>query len=545
MKKQKDSGLLIQGSILAAAGLITKIIGVVYKIPLTGLLGEYGWGTFMNAFSVYGMALTFSYNSIPMAISKLVSESNATGNEKRTQKVFFHSAVFALFMGLAAALILFFGADFFEKIIQTTGIAPSIRVLSVTVFTVMILGIFRGYFQGYGNMVPTSVSQIAEQVVNAAVAIICVVSFGKIYTDPDTFVIKGAMGACFGTLAGSVAALIFLAAAYFRFRRGRRNELQKSEPFTEKTSAIYRAVILTVIPMIISQTVYNIGGIIDSIIFKYNLVTLKGNAEKTVTAFQGFFTGQYNQLVNLPISVTTALAITLLPAISYEYSKGNIKARDEKMKSVLKLTSLIAFPGAVGIAVMARPMIKLLFSEIASIGWKLDLTSGLLQLGFLSVVTYSFSTVTTSILQGSGHMKKPVYNSAFSLVLHLLLVFLLTRFTDLDVYALVIADVLFPMIIMILNIRSMKKDMNYRLSISEIFTKPMLCSVVMGFVCAGVYMLFSRITGAGNFISFTLAVAAAVCVYFLMIFRMKYFTVEEIYDLPMGRTIIRKFRIYS
>lgn len=540
MKKEKDSGILIQGSILAAAGLITKIIGLIYKIPLNNIMGKYAYGIFMNAFIVYSIALTFSYNSMPMAISKLISSSNAKGNQRSTQKIFFHSAVFGTILGLAAALILYFGAGAFEVIMKTKGMAPSIRMLAPTVFTVSLLGIFRGYFQGYNNMVPTSISQIAEQIINAFTALICVSTLKKSISDPDLFASKGARGACTGTFAGSAAALVILLIIFFRFYKSNLINIARSKDIHENTSLIYRSIVLTIIPMIISQTIYQIGGFFDSIIFKNSLVSVKGYIEEDVTGLQGIYTGQYNQLINLPVSVATALAVTLLPAISYEFSKNNIKGRNEKILSVLKLTSLIAFPGAIGIGVMAKPVISLLYPSLSPEDGRL--AAGLLICGFSAVLTYSFSTVTTSVLQGSGFMRKPVYNSAVSLVIHIVLVFILTRFTKLDTYALVIADVLFPFIIMVLNIRSMKNDMKYSTDIKAICLKPLICSVIMGIVTLLVYSILHAITHS-NIISFVPAIAAAIAVYFGIIFKIGFFTRDEMFDLPMGRTLIEKFHI--
>ncbi len=540
MEKEKNSGILIQGSILAAAGLITKIIGLIYKIPLNNMMGKNAYGTFMNAFIVYSIALTFSYNSMPMAISKLISASNAKGNQRSTQKIFFHSAILCTLLGLIASLLLFFGAGFFEIIMQTDGMAPAIRMLAPTVFTVSLLGLFRGYFQGYNNMVPTSVSQIIEQVINAVTALICVAVVEKSVDEPSLFSSKAARGACTGTFAGAAAALVVLIFMFFKFYKGNRENIARSKNINEDSSQIYRSIILTIIPMIISQTIYQIGGFFDSIIFKFNLVTVKKYIEDDVTGLQGIFTGQYNQLVNLPVSVATALAVTLLPAIAFESSKKNIKGRDEKILSILKLTSLIAFPGAIGICVMAKPVIQLLYSKLSPEDMKL--ASGLLICGFSAVITYSFSTITTSILQGSGHMRKPVYNSAVSLGIHIVLVFVLTLLTPLDTYALVIADVLFPFVIMILNIRSMKKDMGYSTDIKAVCLKPLICSVIMGIVTFAVYSLIYKVTER-VLISFIPALLAAMASYFGIIFKIGFFTRDEMFELPMGRTLIRIFRI--
>ena len=540
MKKEKNSGILIQGSILAAAGLITKIIGLIYKIPLNNMMGKEAYGTFTNAFSVYNIALTFSYNSMPMAISKLISSSSAKGNKKNTQKLFFHSAIFCVVLGLIASLVLYFGADIFALVMQAKGIAPSVRMLAPTVFTVSLLGLFRGYFQGYNNMIPTSVSQIVEQIINAATALLCVSSIKKNVLDPVLFMSQGSKGACTGTFAGAAAALVVLIILFIKSGKSNKENTDKTEIISDNTLSIYRSILLTVIPMIISQTIYQIGGWLDEIIFKYNLVTIKGYVENDVTGLQGIFTGQYNQLINLPVSVATALAITLLPSISFESSKGNTSGRNEKILSVLKLTSLIAFPGAIGICVMAKPVIQLLYHSLSPSDSKL--ATGLLICGFSAVITYSFSTVTTSVLQGSGHMRKPVINSAVSLAFHLLLVFELTYFTPLDTYALVIADILFPLVIMILNFISMKKDMGYTMDIKAICLKPLICSVIMGAATWLVYTVIYAKTES-NIISFIPAFLAAIVVYFGIIFKIGFFTRDEMFELPMGRTLIRIFRI--
>lgn len=538
MTKKKDSSFLIQGSILAAAGILTKIIGLIYRIPMQNILGDQGNGIYSVAFKIYSIALTLSYSSLPMAISKVVSEKAAREQHKSAFKVFLHSSIFAFVLGSVAGGILLFGADVFERIYNTEGLARPLRVLAPTTLIVSMLGVFRGYFQGYKNMVPTAVSQIIEQIINAVISIVASWQLLHAYRSTPDMYSYGAAGGTLGTLAGAVAALATLIYVFIRMypELARKSRIDRSD--TEKTSLIYKSLILTVIPIILSQTIYQIGGSIDDIIFS-NFMKHKGFSNDTVIALQGVFNSQYVQLINLPVAIATALSITIIPTIVAECVKKNIKERDIKIRSVLKLTSLIVFPSAAGIAALADPVISIIYFKLKDYH---DLASALLVLGCSAVIFYSFSTITTSILQGASFMRIPVFNAAVSLGIHMLLILGLVWFTNLGTFALVIGDVTFPLVIFILNIRFMRTHMHYRLNFKDIFSKPLAASVVMGLSTFGVYRLMMILTHR-MIISFAVSFIIAVAIYFYLILISKYFDKEEMFDLPFGRTIIKLLKI--
>ena len=173
MTKQinKNSGFLLQGAILAAAAVIAKIIGAAYKIPLTNILGDEGMGFYGYAFEVYAIALILSSFSLPLAVSKLVSARVAKKEYKNAMAIFKGSILFAIGVGLLAALVVFFGADFFaDKVMASAPSAYALRVLAPGLFIVAVMGVVRGYFQGLGSMIPTAISQVIEQIVNAIVS---------------------------------------------------------------------------------------------------------------------------------------------------------------------------------------------------------------------------------------------------------------------------------------------------------------------------------------------------------------------------------------
>ena len=218
MGKKKENSFLMQGTILAAAAIITKIIGLAYRIPLTNILGEEGNGYYGVVFQVYNLALMLTSYSMPMAVSKLVSERLAKRQYKNAQRVFRSAMTIAVIAGGAATLIVFFGAGFIgSKILKMELSVYALRTLSPCILIVAFIGVFRGYFQGHRTMIPTAVSQILEQIVNAVFSIIGAYFLFKIglgmaegAKSESYGAALSAAGGTIGTVAGALTALVFL-----------------------------------------------------------------------------------------------------------------------------------------------------------------------------------------------------------------------------------------------------------------------------------------------------------------------------------------------
>ena len=226
-KKRKKDDFLMQGMILAIAMVMTKVIGALYRIPLTNILGDEGNGFYGYAFEVYAFALMLSSLSLPTAVSKLVSARMAMRQRRNAFRVFLGSLVFSVIVGVLASLIVFFGADMIAANLMKSPLsAYALRVLAVGLFVVALLGVLRGYFQGLGTMMPTAVSQIIEQVVNAVVSIAGAsvlfkigIAAGEKRNEELLGPAYGAAGGTLGTVAGAVFALLFLLFSFFIYRK--------------------------------------------------------------------------------------------------------------------------------------------------------------------------------------------------------------------------------------------------------------------------------------------------------------------------------------
>ena len=533
MSKETKNTLLLQGSILAAAGIFTKLIGFLYRIPMANLLGNQGNGVYSIAFGIYTVTLTLSSMSLPTAVSKVVSARVARGEDRNAARVLAVALLFAFVMGAFSFSLLFFGANLLETLYQTASLARPLRILAPTSFLFAFLGVMRGYTQGAGSMVPTAISQVVDQCFNAVISIVAAWALLNVYGQSADAPSWGAMGGTLGTLAGAVTSFLFMALLMLRRLPEIRLRARRDTSAQEETAALAaRALIWTILPIVFSQTIYQIGYTIDDVVFS-SFMNASGLASEVITSTQGVFNTQYNQMVNLPVSVGTAMAMTLMPSIVASHVRGDRREVHHKITSTVKFNMAIAIPCAVGLAVFSDPIMALLFPSLGSYH---TLAAQLLTAGSSAAVFYALSTITTSILQGTNHMAVPVIHSAISLVLHIILIVLLLQL-GCGVWALLIGNVVFPLIVCTLNCRSVSRLLRYRWNVSSIFIIPLLCALIMGAVCRGVYVLLLHLTGI-VLLSFLAAFLIAVAVYALALLKSHCFSKRELQELPMGGKIL-------
>lgn len=543
-KHKSKSNYIVQGGILAAASILVRMIGLLYRIPVTRILGPVGNSYYSAAFEVYSMMLLISSFSLPLAVSKLVSDRMARGQVQSAYKIFKCSFIFALISGGIGALLVYFGAGFFSEVVVSTPESKlALQVLAPTIFIVALMGCMRGYFQGLGTMVPTAISQIVEQIVNAIVSIVgawLLFGYGtKIATLLDTEAAStaayayGAAGSTLGTGIGALAAFLMLAFLVFlNDSTMRRKIASRQSQKEESTAQIYYLLIVTIFPVILSTAVYNLSGIVDQGIFKHLLVYKKYESLK-IDELWGVFSGEYKLLTNVPIAIASAMASSTIPALVRAKAERDRKSMRKKAEYAIRFVMLISIPCAVGFTVLAEPILTMLFGAKTHTA----LSANLLRVGSVSVVLYCLSTLTNGILQGMNKMKLPVIHSVISLVLHVILLVLLLMVGNFNIYAVVWANIFFAFLMCVLNMRAMKRYLRYRQEIWRTFVLPFLASVVMGLAALGVYKLLMLLINK-NTIATLISCAAAVFVYGILILMLKVLKEEELLKLPKGKAIL-------
>ncbi|MBA4698795.1 MAG: polysaccharide biosynthesis protein [Ruminococcus sp.] len=541
-KRGKDD-FLVQGAILAIAGVITKIIGVVYRIPLTNILGDEGNGFYGYAFEVYSTALILSSLSLPTAVSKLVSARMAMKQRRNAFRVFLCFLVFSVVIGALSALIIFFGADAISTHLMESPLsAYALKVLAPGLFIVSILGVLRGYFQGLGTMVPTAVSQIIEQIVNAVVSLLGAgilfnigVQAAKKQNNELLGPAYGAAGATLGTIAGALFGLFFLAFAFYVYRgvihRQIRTDKTKRQ---EDYSRIFKILILTIIPIIFSTAIYNINQLLDMTIFN-KIMAAQGFAEEKYMALLGIYSAKYNVLINVPLAMANGLAASVIPSMTKAAAANNRRQVYEKISQSLRFTMLIAIPCFVGFVVLASPIMVLLFNDSSRT------PAAILALGSVTLVLYCLSTVSNSILQGLDKISTPAKNAAISLAVHIPTLLIMLIVFKWNIYALVGSNIVFALCMCILNMRAIHKASGYRQEVEKTFVKPLLAAVIMGVVTYAVHMVLDILIG-GRFFATTVSILVAVIVYGISVLKLGVLSIEDIRDLPRGAKILRLCR---
>lgn len=535
MSKQLKKSLVVQGSILAAAGLISKVIGFIYRVPMANIIGNTGNGLYSVSFGIYNIALTLSSYSMPLAVSRLMSARIAKKEYRNAHRLFFDALIFASAVSLVAALVLFFGADLLAMIYQKEGLQRPLRILAPTVFTVALLGTFRGYYQGHRNMVPTAVSQVLEQIINAVVSIVAAGQFAEMCSEESQRASYGAMGGTLGTFAGAFSALVLFLILFWTHRGERQEEKKQDEGLTEEEHRLlYKAILFTVIPVILSQSIYQLGYTLDDLIFG-NLMVLRGWDPIKTTDIQGIFNTQYNQMINLPTAIATSMAAASMPSIVASYTRNEKKSVRNKIDIVLKTNMIIAFPSAVGLAILSDPIMGVLFPGL---GEYHSVAAGLLLAGSSAVIFYALSTLTTSILQSCDRMRIPVVHSGASLIIHVILISVLLYFTDLGAYVLIIGNVTFPMLVCILNCIYISRMLEYRFDWLNSFLKPAAAAMVMGGITNLIYLGLYKWSGR-MLVSMLAAIVAAILIYLVMLYLFSTFTKEELQSIPIVKKFVR------
>lgn len=548
MSEKRSNHFLIQGNILAIASLLVRIIGLIYRIPMRRIIGAEGSGLYSYSFEVYNIALILSSYSLPLAVSRLVAVRRAKKEHRNSYRLFLCALAFAVGIGLITTLIIFFGADFIaEFAFKSPNVALPLRVLSPTILVFAIMGVFRGFYQGKDTMIPTAISQVLEQIVNAVVSIVASYLLVKNFSANFNVAAYGAAGGTLGTFAGALVGLIFLLFVFIIYKPVLNKQMRNdNSSHTESYNALFKIILATMAPIILSQTVYQISGLIDGALFGnilYNkqvtgfdsevLAVLPGQNYTSADrdTLWGIYSSEYRVLTNVPVAIAAAIGTAMVTSISADHVRGFYDTIRFKARAAIKFNMIIAIPSAVGMAVLAYPINVLLFND------RYKLSSYILMLGSASIVFFAYSTVTTAILQGINRLKTPVINSAISLGIHVVLVYLILKFTGLSTYALVIGNVTFPLVVSILNWYQLERHLGYKQEMIKSFVIPIASAGIMGvatyFIYKGLYSL------SGSMLIGTLvSILLSVIIYFILLVIFRGVNEDEIRQLPKGYVFV-------
>ena len=441
----KKNSFVKQASFLMVAGLLVRVIGLLYRPVMKANIGELGYAYYGYAYTVYFILLLISGYSIPVAVSKLMSERLVKKEYRNAQKIFKGSLIYVLIAGGLASLVAFV---FAEQLLPQGGeeAALALRVLAPTILLAGLLGVLRGYFQAHNNMMPTSISQILEALVNACVAVTMGAVFIHLFSKSGADeAIYGAAGSTMGPGAGVVVAILFMLLVFGVNRRAIRRKVARDRHRNEESwGDVARTILLMLTPVIFSTCLYNISSYLNQTIFAPLMIS-NGFDGKEVAKMYSQFNNMYLVLVNVPIALSNSSSTAMIPAVTGNYALGRYKEARRQIDTGIRMTMFIAIPAAVGLSVLAYPIMRLLF------GSNTEMAGNMLVTGGSAVLFFSLSTITNGVLQGIGKQTVPLKNAAISLVVNVVVLVCLTKFTPLGAYSVMIANLAYGICMCILN----------------------------------------------------------------------------------------------
>lgn len=490
MKRNRTDTSIMKGAMILSIGvMLSKIIGLIYRIPIRQIIGDEGNGLYSSAYQVYKVILALTAIAMPAALSKLIAEREAVGAYKESERVYKVAFTCITTCALVFAILIGFGADFIADVFfPGENIALPIRSLAPTIVVATIIASLRGYFQGLNDMVPTASSQVIEQIVNVVMSVLLAYQFAKIS------LIGGVTGATLGTSLGALAALIMLGIIFIRRRQERKVLLKHSNPYkVESNREITKSILAIMVPIIISTSVFSIMTFIDlSMISKLlpnTLEVLQANNNLNavpvpgaqyldlplITAkLKGQFGFQYNTFIEIPVSLVLQLAAASIPAIAAGMALKAHESTQRKIKMIFKIGLLIVAPSSVAFLIFGPAIIQLVLN---------DSTGGmLLSAGAIGLIFITLAQISAAILQGVSKAKISSMNAIIACVIKVGVNFVLISRPSLHIYGIIHSTTICYMIYAGLNLRYLKKYFDIHVQWKEVLLKPLMCAGIMGLI---------------------------------------------------------------
>ena len=530
-----NSKILKGTAILGIAGIFVKILGAVFRIPLTALIGTEGMAYYGYAYPLYSLFLVIATAGIPVAISRMVSEKIAYNDFSGAQRVFRVSRWLLLAIGVFAFAVCFFGAELIAKYVsKDMGAVLPIKAIAPALIFVPVMSAYRGYFQGRQNMNPTAISQFIEQIFRVAVGLILA----------SVMVAQGlemaAAGATFGATVGSIAGLLIIMLIYALNKKAINYHLRQSRQIhterrkKEKTMAIVKQILIIAIPITIGASILPLVNFADSAIVTRRLLD-GGFTDVEARELWGQLSGYCNTMVGLPQVLTQAVAVAMVPAIAAAYRLRNRAEIDENINLGMRISMIIGMPCAAGMIALAEPILLLLFSSEAASAISAAPTLMVMCLG---VPLMALLQTTNGILQGVNRQVLPMKNLAIGAVAKIILTYVLVAIPSLNIKGAAIGSVFVYGIALILNLRDMKRYTKVKVDFMLTYIKPTAASVIMGVCAFASYKILFGALGSNSLATLG-AVVVGVIVYAVLILATKAITKEEIGRLPKGGKLVK------
>ena len=528
--KAKEQNYLHGAAIMTAGVIIMKILGALYKIPLGNMLGDDGYGLFLQAYYVYSLFLTLATAGFPVALSRMISAAQTCGRQLQARRTYQVAWWTFFVLGAVCSTVMFIFPDWLaDTLIHSPDAALSIQALAPAVLLCCITSTYRGLTQGYGNMKPTTVSQILEVLAKVAAGLALAAYLLKAGYDKPVAV----SGAIFGVTVGSLTALLYM--LIYKMRNYRFDTLAEPD-VPESAGTIFKNLLNIGIPIALGSVALALINLIDAGLCMTRLQNAVGYTYSHAKTLYGVY-GKAQTLFNLPAAFITPLTISIVPAIS---AKLVMNARGEAGKiseDSLRISMAIALPMGIGLAVLSEPIMNVVYPNAHSSGPLL-----LCLLGIASVFV-CFSLMSTAVLQATGKERLTLYSIVAGGLVKITINWFIVAIPTVNIYGAAIGTICCYVTMCVLNLIFINRSFENGLSVKNIFIRPAVPSLIMGVIALAVYYGGMMLAPSGSRIIMALvmcvAIAAAVIVYAVAVIKLRVITTEDMRLIPKGEKIAK------
>ncbi len=537
MAEERQRKFLKGAVILAVAGILNKVLGAVFRIPLTNWIGAEGMAYYGVAYSIYSALVVIGTAGVPVAVSRLVSENIAVGRYKNAHKIFHIAFLIMLGIGIVCSCICFFGADVIAvRVSRIPQSALALRAMAPALLFVPMFSTFRGFFNGRQNMNPTALSEITEQLVRCITGLVLAYYFAfKVKS-----AVQSAAGATFGASAGALAGLLIIFLIFLLNRKNFRKKIESGDQTEEGGGELAKKIIVIAVPIIIGCEIMPIMTLVDTAIVTRVLQATGWTAQQSEYLY-GLFSGFCNALIAFPQIFTQAVAVSLVPAISAHYRLKDMQKANSTIDLGYRTTMIMAFPCAFGIFVLAEPILKLLYFQQPQACHDAAPT---LMVMAISIIFLAIMQTSTSVLQSVGKQTIPVRNLAIGCAGKVFVTYFLVGVHSVNIMGAAFGTMFAYVVAMILNGLAVRKYTGIRFRYGLTYARPGIAAALMAAWAFGIYHLLSFLLDGHspvmvNMASAGIAILSAMVVYAFLIFAVKAISLEELSEIPHGDRLAR------
>ena len=513
-------------ALLAMATVVVKLIGALYKIPLNGIIGPEGFSYFNTAYEIYNVLLMISTAGLPVAMSRMVSEASTLGHYNQVRRIYGTARTLFMTIGLVCSLLMTLFCKQLANFQHQPNAWAAIGALGPCVLLICIMSTFRGFFQGQGNMLPTSISQVLEAVVKLVAGMLAALVLLKLTNS----IPLAAGGAILGVTISCMVSSLFLLS---RFRKAY-HVLPASDDTPIPFWSTARRLLKIAIPITIGSAGLSFLIMIETNVFMGQLLGL-GYSQEQADTMKGIF-DMTKTIYNMPCAFITPITVSIIPAITEQLTLKNYTSAKATGESAVRVTGLICMPCAVGLFVLAKPVTALLGGYS---GENLELATVLMSMLGICVIFNSMVLLSNAIMQASGHENLPVINTFIGGILRLVAVYFLTGNPNINIMGTTIGSLLCYITIMVLNLVTMAKVVPNPPNVMKNLLRPLIAAIIMGVCTYGAWqgLIFVLGENTSSIILCGAPIMVGVVVYMIAAVALKAITRDDCLLLPKGEKI--------